>query len=76
MFPSLDDLFDTENNELQALQPQAVAVPVAASQWRLETDHNRPNISLINRANNVVELLLKVKEKSPPEPENVTFSEE
>ena len=44
LFPSLDDLFDRENNELQALQPQAVAVPVAASQWRLETDHNRPNI--------------------------------
>ena len=49
---------------------------MAASQPRLETDHNRRNISLINRANNIVELMLKVKEKSPPEPENITFSEE
>ena len=39
---------------------------------RLETDHNRPNISLRDRANNVVELM----KKSPPEPENITFSEE
>ena len=49
---------------------------MAASQPSLETDHNRPNISLIDKANNVFELMPKVKEKSPPEPENVTFSEE
>ena len=57
-------------------KPQAVAIPVAASQPRLETDHNRPNISLIDRANNVVELMSKVKEKPSPEPENITFPEE
>ena len=49
---------------------------MAASQPSLETDYNRPNISLIDRVNNVFELMPKVKEKSPPEPENVTFSEE
>ena len=49
---------------------------MAASQPRLQTDHNRPNISLIDRANNVVELMPKVKEKPPLEPENITFSEE
>ena len=49
---------------------------MAASQPRLKTDHNRPNISLIDGANNVVELMSKDKEKPPLEPENITFSEE
>ena len=49
---------------------------MAASQPRLETDHNRLNISLIDRTNNIVELMPKVKGKPPPEPENIIFSEE
>ena len=73
-FPSLDGLFDEKDNEPQALYQQAV--PVAASQPRLKTDHNRPNISLIDGANNVAELMSKGKEKPPLEPENITFSEE
>ena len=51
-FPLLDDLFDEQDNELQALQPQAAAVIMAASQPRIETDHNRLNISLIDWTNN------------------------
>ena len=66
-FPSLDNLFDEEDNELQALQPQAAAVIMAASQPRIETDHNRLNISLIDWTNNVAELMPKVKKKPPPE---------
>ena len=75
-FPSLDDLFDEEDNEVQAVQPQTAGVTMAASQPRTETDHNRLNISLIDWANNVVELMPKVKEKPPPEPENITLSKE
>ena len=67
-------MFDEKDNEPQALYQQAVLV--AASQPRLKTDHNRPNISLIDRANKVVELMSKGKEKPPLEPGNITFSEE
>ena len=74
--PSLDNLFDEADNETQALQPQALAVTVAASKTRLEKDHNRPNVSLIDKVNNVNKLMSNVKEKPPPEPQNITFSEE
>ena len=40
-FPSLDYLFDGENNELQTLQLQAVAVPVAALQPRITQKNSR-----------------------------------
>ena len=74
-FLSLDNLFNGENNEPQALYSQFIPVPLTALQPRLETYHNRPNISLIDRTNNTVELMPKVNEKPPPEPENITFSE-
>ena len=70
--PSLDNLFDEADNETQALQPEALAATVAASKTRLEKDHNRPNVSLIDKVNNVNELMSNVKEK----PQNITFSEE
>ena len=42
---------------------------------KFETDYSRPVTSLTDKAENTIELIPKVKER-PPEPEEITFSEE